>query len=170
MIYQVSRLIHLFSLTLNNHPLDLTIEIIFFVILIFHIKGIFSRYFLFFVLYYWDLSCEPVTFTDGDYRWCFTIMLCHYTTNLISTIKSPICPIWRSVFLPQLSSASCPCDETGVLPRVAYCCWPNIHWRCVLCCESFSLVIYHHMLNSNQQVQLRTFRQINVQADRTLTN
>jgi hypothetical protein len=52
-------------------------------------------------------------------------------------------------------SCLCPRNKAAVLWRVAYCCWPMIHHRCVLLCHERLL----------DEVALRSFIQINVQAD-----
>jgi hypothetical protein len=62
---------------------------------------------------------------------------CHYK-QLILAMESPI---WNVAYLQELSSAFCRHDETAILWRVAYCCWPTIHQRCMLCCESSSVGI-----------------------------
>jgi hypothetical protein len=59
--------------------------------------------------------------------------------------------IWWVAYLPEISFASCPCDEAAILWRVAYCYWTVIHQRFVVGCKiitsALQLMVTHcHMV------------------------
>ncbi len=83
----------------------------------------------------------------------------HYHVNIYSYswwLQKCCITIDMSQIHKQLSSASCPFDETAVFRRVAYWCWPMIHPISLLCHESSSVGIYCHMTKSNKLVQLNS--------------